>query len=165
MAQSNFAVDHEKLEFSYVREFKATKEQVWQAYTNPLLITKWWGPRYLTTTVDIMDLKIDGAWRFVHTDPAGKSYAYSGRYKEIVPPSRLVYSFEYEDMPGHIMTESMTLDDMSDGITQLFNTGRFESLEDLKGLVVFGLESGTEESQDRLEKMLEQQSALVLLNN
>jgi uncharacterized protein YndB with AHSA1/START domain len=45
--------------------FDAPRELVWKAYTDARLIPRWWGPRYLTTRIDKMDVKPGGAWRFV----------------------------------------------------------------------------------------------------
>jgi uncharacterized protein YndB with AHSA1/START domain len=66
---------------------------VFKAYTNPNHIPEWWGPENLTTVVESMELKVGGVWRFIQKDSAGKEYAFSGVYHEIVFPSRLVFSF------------------------------------------------------------------------
>jgi len=73
---------------------------VFKAYTDPSIIPHWWGRRRLTTMVDKMDVRPGGVWRFVQRGPDGHEYAFNGVYREIVPPERLVQTFEFEGMPG-----------------------------------------------------------------
>src|SRR5262245_50628198 len=98
-----------EIQMSY--EFAARRELVFRAFTDRTLIPKWWGMRSHSTTVDKMDVRPGGAWRFVCRDPDGNEYAFRGVYKEILPPQRLVYTFEFEPMPGHGMTETITFQD------------------------------------------------------
>ncbi len=69
--------------------FAAPRELVWKAYTDSKLIPRWWGPRYLTTTIDKNDAKPGGAWRFVSRGPDGNEFAFHGVYREVVKPERL----------------------------------------------------------------------------
>jgi uncharacterized protein YndB with AHSA1/START domain len=79
------------------RVFNAPRELVFKAYTDPDLIPKWWGPRYLTTTVDKMDVRVGGVWRFVQRDAQGQESAFNGVYR--VCRERLS-SFLFEGMPA-----------------------------------------------------------------
>jgi uncharacterized protein YndB with AHSA1/START domain len=88
------------LEIVMTRVFNAPRELVWKALTGPEAIPQWWGPRYLTTVVDKMDVRVGGAWRYVQHDPDGNEHAFNGVYKELTPPERIVYTFEYEPMAG-----------------------------------------------------------------
>src|SRR5437763_16165233 len=74
------------------RIMDAPPELVFKAYTDPELIPRWWGPRRYATTVDKMDVRPGGVWRFVHRAADGGEYAFNGVYREIVPPKRLVYT-------------------------------------------------------------------------
>ena len=71
------------------RVYDAPRELVFRAYTDPTLIAKWWGPAYLTTTVEKMDVRPGGAWRYVQRDPDGNVYGFHGEYREVDPPARL----------------------------------------------------------------------------
>ena len=82
------------------RVFDAPRDRVWAAYTDPELIPEWWGPRRLTTTVDQMDVRRGGAWRFVHHDADGNENGFRGTYREVTPPERIVQTFEWEGMRG-----------------------------------------------------------------
>jgi len=135
------------------RVFNAPRELVFKAYTDPNLIPKWWGPRRYTTTVDKMDVKVGGVWRFVQRDVAGNEYAFNGEYREIAPPKRLSYTFEFEGMPGHVLLETVTFEE-HDGQTKVTVTSLFRSAEDRDGMLQSGMEQGANESQDRLAELL-----------
>ena len=136
------------------RVFNAPRELVFKAYTDPNLIPKWWGPRRYTTTVDKMDVRVGGAWRFVQRDAAGNEYAFNGEYREIAPPDRLSYTFEFEGMPGHVLLETVTFEER-DGRTKVTVTSLFASVEDRDGMLESGMEEGANESQERLAELLE----------
>jgi uncharacterized protein YndB with AHSA1/START domain len=67
---------------------------------------------------------------------------------------RLVYTFEFEGMPGHIVVETLTFEE-HDGKTTLSSTSLFTSVEDRDGMLESGMESGAVESWDRLAELLE----------
>ncbi len=136
------------------RFFNAPRTLIFKAYTDPNLIPKWWGPRQYTTTVDKMDVRVGGAWRFVQRDADGNVYAFNGEYREIAPPDRLSYTFEFEGMPGHVLLETVNFEER-DGKTKLTVTSLFQSAEDRDGMLQSGMEQGASESQDRLAELLE----------
>ena len=135
------------------RVFNAPRRRVFQAYTDPKLIPKWWGPRSQATTVDAMDVRNGGKWRYVSRDTDGTDYGFHGVYKEIVPPERLVSTFEFEGMPGHVVDEIATFEDLGNK-TRLTITSKFRSIEDLEGMLASGMESGARETWDRLAELL-----------
>jgi uncharacterized protein YndB with AHSA1/START domain len=136
-------------EIVVTRVFDAPRELVFRAYTDPDAIPHWWGPRRLTTTVDKMDVRPGGVWRFVHHDADGTEYAFNGVYREVVPPERLISTFEFEGMPGHISVDTLALEE-HDGKTTLTTTSLFETPEDRDGMLKSGMESGMRETLDRL---------------
>ena len=136
------------------RVFDAPRELVWKAYTDPAAIPHWWGPRGHTTTVDEMDVRPGGAWRYVSRDANGNEYAFHGEYREVVPPERLVATFEFEPMPGHVSVETLTLVE-HEGKTTLTNRSVFDSVEDRDGMMQSGMEAGLRETYDRLAEYLE----------
>ncbi|MDX6660494.1 MAG: hypothetical protein QOJ55_1316, partial [Solirubrobacteraceae bacterium] len=94
------------------RVFDAPRDRVFAAYTDPELIPRWWGPRGTTTIVDQMDVRPGGAWRFVGRDSDGSETAFRGTYREVTPPERIVQTFEWEGMPGHVAVETATFEDL-----------------------------------------------------
>jgi uncharacterized protein YndB with AHSA1/START domain len=141
-------------EIVMARVFNAPRELVFKAHTDPNLIPKWWGRRNYTTTVDKLDLRVGGAWRFVQRDADGNEYAFNGVYREIVSPERLSYTFEFEGMPGHVLVETLTFEEQ-DGKTRLTVTGLYQSAEDRDGMLQSGMEEGANESYDQLAELLE----------
>jgi uncharacterized protein YndB with AHSA1/START domain len=141
-------------EIVMTRVFDAPRELVWKAYTDPEAIPQWWGPRRHATTVDKMDVRPGGAWRYVSRDADGNEYAFRGEYREVVPPERLVATFEFEPLPGHVSVETLTLVE-HDGKTTLTNTSVFDSVEDRDGMLQSGMEEGVRETYDRLAEYLE----------
>ena len=135
------------------RLFDAPRELVFKAHTEPRLIPRWWGPGRLTTTVDKMDVRPGGLWRFVQRDASGNEYAFNGEYREILAPERVAYTFEFEGMPGHVLTETATFEE-HDGKTKLTVTDVFDTAEDRDGMLQSGMEEGAAESQYRLAQLL-----------
>lgn len=134
------------------RDFDAPRELVFKALTDPTLIPNWWGPRRYTTIVDKMEVRPGGKWRFINRGPEGE-HAFNGEYREIVPPQRIVQTFEWEGLPGHISVETLTLEEI-DGKTRMTATSVFETKEDRDGMWESGAESGARETWDRFAEVL-----------
>ena len=141
------------LEIAMTRVFDAPRDLVFKAHTDPELVPRWWGQRGSTTVVDTMDVKPGGAWRFVQKAPDGSEYAFRGEYREVVPPERLAYTFEFEGMPGKVLVETITFTE-SDGKTTLSSVSVFDSKEDRDGMLASGMEAGAAEGYDRLAELL-----------
>jgi uncharacterized protein YndB with AHSA1/START domain len=140
-------------ELVMTRVFDAPRDLVFKAVTDPTMIPQWWGPRRLTTTVDQLDLRPGGVWRFVQHDAEGNEYAFHGVYQEIVPPERIVQTFEWEGLPGHVSVETMTLE-AHDGKTTMTARSVFATAEDRDGMLQSGMEEGARETWDRLAELL-----------
>ena len=141
------------LELQMSRVFDAPREAVYRAYTDPGAVSQWWGLRSTTTIVDRMDVQPGGTWRYIQRDADGAEYAFNGEYLEIVPNEKIVYTFEFEPMPGHVITDTAVFED-AEGGTRVTVTSRFATAEDLKGMVESGMEQGANESWDRLAEYL-----------
>ncbi len=97
--------------------------------TDPKLLPQWWGPRYLSTLVDMMDMRPGGQWRFINRDTQGNEYAFHGVYHEILAPERIIDTFEFEGLPetGHVSLETLTLEELPGGRTRLTSQSVFRS--------------------------------------
>src|SRR5262245_19944267 len=100
-------------EIVLTRVFDAPRELVFAVCTDPQHIPQWWGPRQYETRVDKMDVRPGGVWRFVQRGEDGVEFAFNGVHREVVPPERLVFTFEFEGMPGHILLQTMTFEDVN----------------------------------------------------
>src|SRR5215213_6498810 len=137
------------LEIQLLREFDAPRPLVFQAFTSAEHLRHWWGQASSTLVVADMDFRPGGAWRFVERDASGAEWAFHGEVLEIVPPEKIVQTFEFEGMPGHVATDVMQLQDL-DGRTRLTVLSTFASKEDRDGMLQSGMEQGAGESYDRL---------------
>ncbi len=150
MAKTNFEVDKEKLEVRITRVFNATPERLWQAYTDPEQIVRWWAD----TVVDKHDFRVGGSWRFVSDGQDGKEHAFRGEFKEIEEPRKLVRTFEYEPVAGHVMVESLILEPQDEGKTLVTTISKYDNVGDLEGMVGMGMEHGATAGLDRLAKLV-----------
>jgi uncharacterized protein YndB with AHSA1/START domain len=141
------------------RVFDAPRELLFKAHTDPKIIPQWWGLRSTTTVVEKFDLRPGGLWRYVQRDENGNEFGFSGEFREIAPPERLVQTFEWDGMPGHVIVESLVLEDLGGGKTRMTNTSTFDSKEDRDGMLASGMEEGAHESWDQLAEFLERQKA------
>lgn len=146
------------------RVFNAPRELVFEALSKPGHLARWWGLRNMTLPVCELDFRPGGAWRFVSRDRDGNEFAFHGEIREIVPPERVVQTFEYEGMPGHVSVETLTLEELKEEQhqdraggtkTRLTIRSLFDSVEDRDGMLQSGMESGAAESYDRLAEFLE----------
>jgi uncharacterized protein YndB with AHSA1/START domain len=135
------------------RVFDAPRDRVFAAYTDPELIPEWWGTRDTTTIVDHMDVRPGGSWRFVARNPDGSETAFRGTYREITPPERIVQTFEWEGMPGHVSVETATFDDLGDR-TKVTTISLFHTTEERDGMLASGMEGGMNETYARLDELL-----------
>ncbi|NUT32123.1 MAG: SRPBCC family protein [Hamadaea sp.] len=138
-------------EIVMTRVFDAPRALVFEAMTRPEHVAKWWGS---TDELDVeLDFRVGGKWRFVERAPDGQNYAFHGEIREIVPGERVVQTFEFEGMPGHVLVETMRLTE-EDGKTTVTTTSAFDTREERDGMVASGMEQGARASYDRLEALL-----------
>ncbi len=136
------------------RSFDAPRELLFKAHTDPEMLTHWWGgPEGSTVIIDQADVRKGGIWRFIQRDSEGNEYPFNGVYHEITPPERLVYTFEFEGMPGHVLLETITFEEQ-DGKTLMTDLSVFQSVADRDGMLSYGMEEGAAVSLDRLEALL-----------
>jgi uncharacterized protein YndB with AHSA1/START domain len=135
------------------RTFEAPRERVFAAYTDPELIPRWWGPRETTTIVDEMEATAGGSWRFVARNADGSETAFRGVYREVTPHERIVQTFEWEGMPGHVSVETAVFEDLGDR-TRVVSTSVFHTPEERDGMIESGMERGMNETFERLDELL-----------
>jgi uncharacterized protein YndB with AHSA1/START domain len=135
------------------RVFDAPRDRVFAAYTDPKLIPEWWGPRDTTAVVEQMDVRSGGGWRFVVRNADGSETAFRGTYREVTPPERIVQTFEWEGMPGHVSVETATFEDLGER-TKVTTTSLFHTGEERDGMLGSGMESGMNETYARLDELL-----------
>lgn len=153
MAETQFTVVPGQHSITITRVFDAPRELVFKTYTDPNLLPRWWGPKRFTTTVEKMDVRPGGAWRFVQRDTQGNVFAFHGVYHEALASERLVYTFEFEGMPGHVSRETVIFEEL-DGKTKVTDIVIFQTVEDRDGMFQSGMKEGASESMDRFAELL-----------
>jgi uncharacterized protein YndB with AHSA1/START domain len=137
------------------RIFDAPRDLVYKTCTNPDLIPQWWGPKSSRTTVDKMEVRKGGIWRFIHHELDGTENAFNGVYHECLSPERLTYTFEWEGLPGHILLETIRFAE-HEGKTKITVTSVFQTVEDRDGMLNSGMEEGATETWNRFAELLTQ---------
>lgn len=155
MSKTTVTAEPGKQEITMTRTFDAPRELVFKMMTDPTMIPNWWGLKSTTTIVDKMEAKKGGVWRYVEQEASGNEYAFNGVYHDVVAPERLVYTFEFEGMPGHVLMETIRLEEQ-DGKTTVIDHSVFQSVEARDGMLNSGMEEGANESWDSLDELLAQ---------
>jgi uncharacterized protein YndB with AHSA1/START domain len=143
--------DHE---IRLTRLFDAPRSLVFEAMTKPEHVKQWWGRLGEGYSVPVceIDLRTGGAWRFVNLHPKGEA-AFHGEYREITPPSRLVFTEIFEQFPDSVSV--VTAEFSEEGSkTRLTATVRYPSLEVRDMVIASGMAKGAGISYDRLEDRL-----------
>jgi len=134
------------------RIFNAPRERVWRAFTDPKLLAQWWG-RGNKLDIERMEVQRGGHWRFVEHTPQGPQ-GFEGRFREVTPPRRLVQTFEWDGMPGHVAISDATFEDLGDGRTKVVTKSLFHTTEERDGMLKSGMEAGLNQSYVALDKLL-----------
>ena len=135
------------------RVFDASLDRVWRAYTDPALVAQWWG-RGNKLVIERMEVERGGHWRYVEHAPDGSVHGFEGRYREVTPTERIVRTFEWDGMPGYVIIESATFEDIGNGRTQVISTSLFHTTEERDGMLDSGMEGGLNESYEALDRLL-----------
>lgn len=85
------------------RTFDAPRALVFKAWTEPEQLRQWWGPHGYTTPAVTVDLRPGGLFRYCMRSPEGREFWGRGRFREVVPPERLVYVDAFTDERGNVV--------------------------------------------------------------
>jgi uncharacterized protein YndB with AHSA1/START domain len=139
-------------EIVMTRVFDAPRRLVFDAFSKPELLKRWFGPRGWQLVVCEVDLKVGGTFRFVLRGPDGKTLGMRGVYREIVPPERSVHSESFDDYPGESLVTGVWVE--HEGKTTLTVTVLYPSREVRDAVLQSGMEHGAAESYDKLAELL-----------
>lgn len=103
--------------------------------------------------VERLEVERGGRWRFVEHAPDGV-HGFAGRFREVTPPERLVYTFEWDGMPGHVVVDTVTFEDLGNGRTRVVSTSLFHTTEERDGMIESGMAEGLGQSYAALDRLL-----------
>jgi uncharacterized protein YndB with AHSA1/START domain len=142
-------------EVIFSRLLDAPQELVWRAWTDPEHVHQWFGPAGFTTTTDEFEFVPGGVWRFIMHGPDGTDYPNRIVFREIVPPSRLVYENSW-DLPGAPLDFRVVCEFVADANrTNLSIHMTFRDAEAFKTAVErYGVLDGGTQTLDRIAQYL-----------
>ncbi len=91
------------------RRLKAAPAEIWRAWTDPRLLTRWFGPENVETIEAELDPRVGGVYRIVMLENTGERHQVSGSYQEVVENERLVFSWSWVTTPERVSRVSVTL--------------------------------------------------------
>ncbi|MEM7482701.1 MAG: SRPBCC domain-containing protein [Acidobacteriota bacterium] len=109
------------------RWFAAPIERVFEAFTDPALLQQWWGPNGFVIEELTFPARVGESYRVALRAPDGSRYAHVGRFREVSPPTRLSYSWEWVEGPlqrGETMVE-LTFEREGDGTRVVLRHSHF----------------------------------------
>jgi len=111
----------------------APRERTYRMLTEPAELATWWGPSGFTMPQAEVDLRVGGGYRFSMQPPDGDLFHLSGEFVEVDPPSRLVYTFRWDEpTPDDRETVvTLTLDDVGGSTVIALSQGSFTTEERL----------------------------------
>jgi uncharacterized protein YndB with AHSA1/START domain len=136
-----------------LREFDASPMALFRAHTEPDLLARWLGPTSLTTTVEQLDPRHGGRWRYTQTDGRGVGHSFHGLFHGDPTPERIVQTYEFEDQPGPVYLNTITLEPRGRRTLLRQNTV-FQSVEDRDSYVRAGMEHGLRATMANLDALL-----------
>jgi len=153
MEKTEYVIEPGKQEIIITRVFNAPRELVFKAMTDPKIVAQWFGPREYTNTIDKMEVRPGGLWRFIQRDQNGNEFAFHGVHHDVVAPERIVATFEFEGVPGHVLLQTVNLEPLV-AKTRMVEQLVYQSVADRDGMVAAGMQRGSDDSMDRLAELL-----------
>jgi uncharacterized protein YndB with AHSA1/START domain len=115
-------------------------------------VAQWWG-RGNKLVIERLEPHRGGHWHFLEHGPDGV-HGFEGRFREVTPQERIVQTFEWDGMPGHVAVETITLEDLGNGKTRVVTVSLFHTTEERDGMLSAGMETGLAESYAALDRVL-----------
>jgi uncharacterized protein YndB with AHSA1/START domain len=134
------------------RTFQASRDRVWRAFTDPKLVERWWG-RGNKLVIERMEVERGGHWRYVEHAEDGV-HGFEGRYREVTPQDRLVQTFEWDGMPGHVIVVTTLFEDLGGERTRVVSLSLFHTEMERDGMLGTGMAEGLGQSYDALDRLL-----------
>lgn len=159
--------DEDKLTMTVETEFTATPERVWQLWSDPRQLERWWGPPTYPATFETHDLKRGGKVEYYMTGPEGDQPRGYWVFDEVEPPRRLSFHDGFANADGTPNDElpttevSVDIDAIGAGKTRMSIASRFPSLEAMEQLIAMGMEEGLSQALGQIDEILAEEGATI----
>jgi uncharacterized protein YndB with AHSA1/START domain len=160
MPVTDVTTDPEALTMTLTAEFTAPVERLWEAFTEPRQLERFWGPPGYPATFTEFDLTPGGRARYHLTSPKGEEYHGVWEFLEIDGPRSFTALDSFADADGRVLAEMptsrmvFTFDQSATG-SRLVNTTHFDSAEALEKVVAMGAVEGSTMAINQLDRVLE----------
>jgi uncharacterized protein YndB with AHSA1/START domain len=151
--------DHDRLAVTLIADFDAPIDQVWELWSDPRKLERWWGPPAYPATFEKHDLRAGGEARYRMTGPAGDEHHGLWRVITFAPPTSLEFTDAFADEDGTpiadmpVSTVSVRLTERVGG-TRMEMRSKFESREDLEKWLSTGTLEGQKQAVDQMHLLL-----------
>jgi uncharacterized protein YndB with AHSA1/START domain len=143
-------------ELTLTRIFDAPRSLVFQAWTDPALLAKWWGPKTFTNPVCEFDARPGGRIHIDMCAPNGTVYPMTGKVLEVVDGERLVFTSFAEDHDGNTLIEGHTIVTFEDlgAKTKVTIQARAAAIVPIAVDMLKGMEAGWTGSLEKLDALV-----------
>jgi uncharacterized protein YndB with AHSA1/START domain len=142
----------DKVSLEIKRFFKAPRDRVYAAWTDPARLKQWFGPEKVQTRELIADARVGGEFRWDLTDPDGDRMTCHGEYRELQPNRKIVFTWQWQDDENweeHVSVVTVELSDRDGGTELRLLHEKLPSEQSRDGHT-----SGWNSALDKLEKFL-----------
>ena len=159
MTVTSVEKDYDSLTLTLTADFQAPIEQVWQLWSDPRHLERWWGPPTYPATMEDFDLAPGGSVTYFMTSPEGEKHRGWWRFTSVNAPSSLEFIDGFADADGTPSTEMPTSTvqmqlTQADGGTRMVLRATFNSRDQMEKLVEMGMEEGLRESVGQMDALL-----------
>lgn len=160
MPVTDVTTDPEALTMTLTAEFVASPQRLWEAFTDPRQLERFWGPPGYPATFTEFELAPGGRARYHMTSPRGEQYHGVWEFLVIDGPRSFTVLDSFSDAEGRVLSEMPTsrvvfeFEETASG-ARLTNTTSFDSAEALEQVVAMGAVEGSTMALDQLDRVLE----------
>jgi uncharacterized protein YndB with AHSA1/START domain len=159
MSVTSVDTDYDNLTITVIADFDAPIDQVWELWSDPRKLERWWGPPGYPATFEKHDLTPGGETVYFMTDPQGERSWGMWRVTGVDAPTSLEFTDAFADedgtriadMPVHKVRVQLT---ERDGGTRMEMRSTLDSREDLEKLVGMGMVEGLQQAIGQMDALL-----------
>jgi uncharacterized protein YndB with AHSA1/START domain len=159
MSITSVDTDYDNLSITLIADFDAPIDQVWELWSDPRKLERWWGPPTYPATFEKHDLSPGGEVTYLMTGPEGDTHYGVWRVTAVGSPTSLEFTDAFADEDGTpiadmpVSTVSVRLTER-DGCTRMEMHSTFESREDMEKLVDTGVVDGMQQAVSQMDALL-----------